>query len=94
MTTLGGVLGSITAVVCMKLTQNNFHATFTAASIPSIFAIVILLSYVKNPRDDEKTKLYSSSWTWSGLPSWRRHARGPLAMRIFMQDGGVLSVAI
>ena len=81
MTTLGGVLGSITAVVCMKLTQNNFRATFTAASIPSIFAIVILLSYVKNPQRAMKKPHYTPRpGRGRGLPSWRRHARGPLAM--------------
>ena len=81
MTTLGGVLGSITAVVCMKLTQNNFRATFTAAAVPSIFAIVILLSYVKNPqRAMEKPNYTPRPGRGRGLPSWRRHARGPLAM--------------
>ena len=81
MTTLGGVLGSIAAVVCMKLSQNNFRATFTAASVPSIFAIVILLSYVKNPQRAMKKPNYTPRpGRGRGLPSWRRHARGPLAM--------------
>lgn len=90
MTTLGGVLGSIAAVVCMKLSQNNFRATFTAASVPSIFAIVILLSYVKNPQRAMKKPNYTPR------PGRGRVYRAGgvtlvdhLQCRIFVQDGGV-----
>ena len=81
MTTLGGVIGSIAAVVCMKITQNNFRATFSVASIPSILAIVILLYFVKIPQRAMTKPLYSPQpGRGRGLPSWRRHTRGPLAM--------------
>ena len=43
LTTLGGVFGSMCAVACMTLTQNNYRLTFTLAGLPSVFAIFMLL---------------------------------------------------
>ena len=49
LTTLGGVFGSMCAVACMTLTHNNYRATFTLAAVPSVFAIFMLLYFVRKP---------------------------------------------
>ena len=79
MTTLGGVLGSITAVVCMKLTQNlpcNIRCFYSFYFCHS--NLIILCE--KSSETMKKPNYTPRPGRGRGLPSWRRHARGPLAM--------------
>jgi predicted MFS family arabinose efflux permease len=83
MTTLGGVIGSLTAMTMMKATHNNFRATFTLAAFPSILAIYILIRAVRKPKrkmSKPKYKPLMLPGRGRALPSWKRHTRGPLAM--------------
>ena len=83
MTTLGGVIGSLMAMMMMKMTHNNFRATFTLAAVPSIMAIYILIKAVRKPNrkmSKPKYKPLILPGRGRGLPSWKRHTRGPLAM--------------
>ena len=83
MTTLGGVVGSLVAMTTMNATSNNFRATFTLASIPSIIAIFILMKAVRKPKrmmSKPKYKPLMLPGRGRALPSWKRHTRGPLAM--------------
>ena len=83
MTTLGGVMGSLAAMTCMKATHNNFRATFTLAAVPSIIAIFILIKGVRKPKrlmSKPKYKPLMLPGRGRALPSWKRHTRGPLAM--------------
>lgn len=83
MTTLGGVIGSLMAMMMMKMTHNNFRATFTLAAVPSIVAIYILIKAVRKPNrkmSKPKYKPLILPGRGRGLPSWKRHTRGPLAM--------------
>jgi len=83
MTTLGGVVGSLAAMTVMKATHNNFRATFTLATFPSIIAIFILIKAVRKPKrkmSKPKYKPLMLPGRGRALPSWKRHTRGPLAM--------------
>mmetsp|Transcript_42016 Transcript_42016/g.67511 ORF Transcript_42016/g.67511 Transcript_42016/m.67511 type:complete len:658 (+) Transcript_42016:97-2070(+) len=83
LTTLGGVFGSMCAVACMTLTHNNYRATFTLAAVPSVFAIFMLLYFVRKP-NRLQTKHYGMpkfpARPARPAPNKRRHGRGPLAM--------------
>lgn len=80
LTTLGGVFGSMCAVACMTLTQNNYRLTFTFAAVPSFFAIFLLLYFVQKP-NRLQTKHYGvPKYPARPAPSKHRHGRGPLAM--------------
>ena len=80
LTTLGGVFGSMCAVACMTLTANNYRLTFTLAAVPSIFAISMLMYYVKKPNRLQTKHYGMPKFPARPAPSKRRHGRGPLAM--------------
>jgi|TARA_B110000977_G_scaffold34035_2_gene45357 MFS family permease len=80
LTTLGGVFGSMCAVACMTITNNNYRLTFTLAAIPSVFAIFMLLYYVSTPNRLQTKHYGMPKYPARPAPSKRRHGRGPLAM--------------
>jgi len=80
LTTLGGVFGSMCAVACMTLTQNNYRLTFTLAGVPSIFAIFMLLYFVQKPNRLQTKHYGMPKFPARPAPSKRRHGRGPLAI--------------
>ena len=80
LTTLGGVFGSMCAVACMTLTANNYRLTFTLAAVPSVFAIFMLMYYVKKPNRLQTKHYGMPKFPARPAPSKRRHGRGPLAM--------------
>jgi hypothetical protein len=77
---LGGVFGSMCAVACMTLTQNNYRLTFTLAAIPSTFAIFMLLYFVRKPNRLQTKHYGMPKYPAQKVPSKRRYGRGPLAM--------------
>lgn len=80
LTTLGGVFGSMCAVACMTLTQNNYRLTFTLAGLPSVFAIFMLLYFVQKPNRLQTKHYGMPKYPARPVPSKSRHGRGPLAM--------------
>lgn len=80
LTTLGGVFGSMCAVICMTITQNNYRLTFRLAALPSLFAIFMLLYFVRKPVRLQSKHYGMPKYPERHAPSKRRHGRGPLAI--------------
>ena len=51
--TAGSFFGAIIGVIVMRLTCNNFHIVFWIATIPAALALIILMTAVKEPRDQD-----------------------------------------
>jgi MFS family permease len=46
----GSFLGGIVGVLAMDYTNSNFHNVFWLAAIPAILAVIILITFVKEPK--------------------------------------------
>lgn len=51
--TAGSFLGGIVAMLAMMYTANNFRQVFWIATIPAVFAVLILIAFVKEPKHHE-----------------------------------------
>jgi MFS family permease len=52
MSTIGAVLGGITGVVVLRLSNNNFKLLFLLLAIPAFMAILVILFFTSDKRND------------------------------------------
>jgi len=57
---MGAMVGSLSATILMKISNNNFRLVFLFATLPAIFALIILWKIVRPAPYNNKTKF--SGW--------------------------------
>jgi len=79
--TVGAFVGPMIALVIMALVPNGFRLVFSVAIVPGVIAVIILATFVKEPKfhsESKKTNIKWSEWTQLGTPFWSVTAIGTI----------------